>query len=312
MLMNQQLLQVKKFALKFIFLFCILLIADFIIGTALKYYYFKIKSGSLAEITFAINSTKAETLVFGSSRATHDYVPKVFENKLHTSFYNCGCDATGLIYEAALINAATHRYKPKRILIDVLPYDFSFDESDRLSKLLPYKDNPRIYPYLAEISPYEHIKLLSQSYPFNSLVTSIIIRNLKKNKEVASTAGYSPLTGTIDYPDTSVLQEKSKIIPKKVAIFDNLLSHLNQLEIPVYVIISPLYILSDQTASEKITSNICKRYKNIQFVSFINNPEYLQNDKWFKDFGHLNNDGATKFSEELSSYIINKETNNNK
>ncbi|RNI37496.1 hypothetical protein EFY79_08870 [Hanamia caeni] len=276
----------------------------------MKYYYFKIKSGTLSDITFAIDSTKAETLVFGSSHANHDYVPDVFRNRLHTSFYNCGSDATGLVYEAALLNAITARYKPKRILLDILPYEFSLDESDRLSKLLPYKDNPRIYPYLAQISPYEHIKLLSQSYPFNSLVTSVIIRNLRNNKQEASPAGYSPLTGTIDYPDTSVLQEKSKIIYKKVAIFDNLLKRLDQLEIPVYVIISPLYIRSAQTESEKITSKFCERYKNIHFVSFINDPKYLQNDEWFKDFGHLNNDGATKFSHELSSYIINEETNN--
>ena len=306
--MNHQLLQIKKFALKFVLLLCILVIVDFIIGITLKYYYFKIESGSLANITFAIDSTKAKTLVFGSSHTSHDYIPKVFENKLNTSFYNCGSDATGLIYEAALINAVTLRYKPKRILIDILPYDFSFDESDRLSKLLPYKDNPRIYPYLLEISPYERIKLLSRSYPFNSLVTSIIIHNLIKNKEAPGTAGYLALSGTIDYADTSVFKEESKIIDKKVAIYDNLLRHLDQLDIPVYVIISPLYIRSDQTKSEKIARDFCKRYKNINFISYINDAKYLGKSKLFKDFDHLNNQGATIFSNELSSYILNKES----
>jgi hypothetical protein len=306
--MNHQLLQVKKFALRFILVLCILVIVDFIIGITLKYYYFKIKSGSLADITFAIDSTKAETLVFGSSHANHDYVPKVFENRLHTIFYNCGSDATGLVYEAALINAVTARYKPKRILLDVLPYEFSLDESDRLSKLLPYKDNQAIYPYLLEMSPYERIKLLSQSYPFNSLVTTIIIRNLTENKKVPNTAGYLPLSGTIDHADTSVFKEEGKIIYKKIGIYSNLLKRLNQLDIPVYIIISPLYIPSDQTKSQKIARDFCGPYKNVHFISYINDANYVGNSKLFKDFDHLNSQGATKFSDELSSYIINTET----
>ena len=301
--MNRQLLEVKKFAFKFILLGCILVISDFIIGKTLKYYYFKVKSGSLYDITFVVDSTKAETLVFGSSRASHQYVPKVFENRLNTTFFNCGNDATGFIYEAAMIKAVTARYKPKRILVDVLPDEFSFDESDRLSKLLPYQDNAAIYPFILEKSPYERIKLLSWSYPYNSLFSYIIFQNRKIDKTKPNTKGYLELNGIMDSIKPPLSKKEGDIIHKKVEIYKNILEYLNQLNIPSYIIISPFYNLVGSNKSEKIAKNLSQKYKNIHFISFLNDIEYLENYKLFKDFKHLNNTGAIEFSNELCTYI---------
>lgn len=307
--MNRQFSEVKKFALKFILLGFILVVSDFIIGKTLKYYYFKINSGSLYDITFVVDSTKAETLVFGSSRANHQYVPKIFENRLNTTFFNCGNDATGLIYEAAMINAVTARYKPKRILVDVLPDEFSFDESDRLSKLLPYQDNPAIYPFILEKSPYERFKLLSRSYPYNSLFSSIIFRNRKIDKTIPNTKGYFELNGIMDSIKPPISKKEGDIIHKKVEIYKNLLEYLNQLNITSYVIISPFYTQMSDDKSEKITQDLCKKYKNIHFISLLNDTNYLENYKLFKDFKHLNNTGAIKFSNELCTYINTTEKN---
>jgi hypothetical protein len=299
---KQEIFEVKKFIVKLILLCFALVLADFIMGRTLKHYYFKINSGSLFHITFAIDSTNAETLVFGSSRAIHHYVPEIFSNELNTTFYNCGEDATGLIYSAALIKAVTARYKPKRILLDILPFEFSFDESDRLSKLLPYQDNPAIYPYILSISPYEKIKLVSQSYPFNSLVTSIISRNLSKDK-VQTTEGYLELDGTIDSVKPLLSEEEGKIIHQKIKIYKDILNYLNQLHIPTYIVISPFYAEVVTSKSEVIAKKYCQTYKNVHFISFINRADYLKNYKLFKDFMHLNNFGAGKFSEELCEQI---------
>lgn len=308
MRMNRQFIEAKKFASKFILLIFILVIADFILGKFLNHYYFKIQSGSLYDVTYAIDSAKAETLVFGSSHASHDYDPEIFEKRLNTSFYNCGSDATGLVYEAALIKVVTHRYKPKRILMDILPYEFTFDESDRLAKLLPYHDNPVIYPYLLEKSPYEKFKLLSKSYPYNSLVTSIIVRNLRKTKETSGTKGYLALDGTISGGETDMSLEKGEIIQNKIDIYRNILDYLENLNIPIYIIISPIYSRIAPTKSEKIAKALCQKYQNIHFISFVNNIEYLGKYKLFYDYDHLNKEGAEVFSNELCTYIIKEET----
>lgn len=307
MLINRQLIEAKKFVLKFILLIFVLGIGDYILGKTLKHYYFKIQSGSLYDVTYAIDSAKAETLVFGSSHANHDYVPEIFENRLNTSFYDCGSDATGLVYEAALIKVVTQRHKPKRIIMDILPYEFSYDESDRLSKLLPYHDNPIIYPYLLEKSPYEKFKLISKTYPFNSLVTSILIRNLRNTKKISGTKGYLALNGTISNGEEYMSLEKGDIIQNKVEIYRNVLNYLERLDIPTYIIISPLYSRIEPTQSEKIAKDLCQKYQNIHFISYVNDTEYLGKYKIFYDYDHLNKEGAEVFSNELCSYIIKEE-----
>lgn len=300
---NRPSTEIKKFLRKFIFICFVLVLADLIIGKTLHHYYFKINSGSLYDVTFPIDSTRAETLVFGSSRANHHYVPKLFENRLNTSFYNCGMDGTGLIYETALVKAIIERYKPKRILLDILPGEFSFDESDRLSRLLPYQDNPAIYPYILEKSPYERMKLLSWSYPYNSLVTSIMIRNIKKNNKEVDTKGYFELNGIMDSVNAPLSIEEHKIVQKKVLIYNDLLQCLNKLNVATYVIISPFYTEVKTFKSEKITKDLCKKYTNCHFISFLNRRDYLQNYKLFKDFTHLNKVGANKFSKEICNDI---------
>lgn len=303
MQVNHQLLEVKKFAFKFILLICIFVLADFIIGNVLKYYYFKINSGQFYNITFALDSTDAKTLVFGSSRASHHYIPKNFENQLNTTFFNCGCDDEGLIYEAAMIKAITARYMPKTILVDLLPNEFTIDKSDYLSKLLPYKDNSAIYPYILEKTPYERIKLLSKSYSFNSLFVDIIKGNLRKNQKMVDTKGHIALKNTMDSTKSRFYQgEEGNISYKKVGIYENLLQYLNETNITTYIIISPFYDPISTNRSPRIAENLCKKYKNIHFISFLH-ASYLENYKLYADRTHLNNRGAFKFSNELCTYI---------
>ena len=71
-----------------------LILIDLLAGALLKTLYFKQKYESL---TYDINYADQDVLVFGSSRALHHYVPSIFENKLHMSFYNCGRDGALMV-----------------------------------------------------------------------------------------------------------------------------------------------------------------------------------------------------------------------
>src|SRR5579885_1123861 len=62
-----------------------LFLLDFVIGSALRYFYFKQDSGLLYRTTYSMDSTRAEILIFGSSTANHHYVPGLFTNNLHLS-----------------------------------------------------------------------------------------------------------------------------------------------------------------------------------------------------------------------------------
>ena len=102
---NSSFKQIIRFFLKFLLIVALILICDQGIGTILKFFYFRQESGDGYRTTYAIDSTIADILIFGSSRANHSYVPEIFEDKLHYTFYNTGRDGNFILYNYAIFKA---------------------------------------------------------------------------------------------------------------------------------------------------------------------------------------------------------------
>jgi hypothetical protein len=187
----------KKFFIKLFIFLAIVVLFDFAIGAALRHYYFKQESGVQYRTTYSMEQTKADLVIFGSSRATHHYVPDVFEQRLNMSYYNVGRDGNFIFYHYAVLKSILKRYTPKIIILDISGAEFSVgqDSYDRLSALLPYyKTHPEIRPIVELKSEYEKIKLASSIYPFNSSIITIALGNAEFNKKRNDdTEGYVPL-----------------------------------------------------------------------------------------------------------------------
>ena len=294
----------KRFIKKFALLAITLVILDLLIGAVLKYYYFKQKSGLLYRSTYAIDSTRAAVLVFGSSRANHHYVPSVFENKLHATFYNCGRDGCNLLYDLAVISAVLERYKPQHIIIDVMPDEFSRSEEGQLSYLLPYHDNPSINHFIKYNSKFESYKLLSRMYPYNSLLTNIIVGNLSSHKSYSiDDKGYIKLDNVMPfYPKT--ISQQAKINVNLVRILNDVLITLSRKHIPVTFVISPSYFLfAKENDNVEIIENLCRMYNNVDFFNYENDTAFAAYGLYYDDL-HLNYIGANKFSENLSDKLL--------
>lgn len=191
--------QIIKLFYKFLLLLGILFILDLAIGRTLEHFYFTQTSGAFYRTTYSMDSTNADILIFGSSRANHHYDPRIFEKELGMSCYNTGRDGNFLLYNYAIFETITQRYNPKIVIFDVNRNELSStsDDYERLSSLLPYKNrNYAIDKTIALSDPYMKIKCLSKIYPYNSLLLTIVIGNTEMNKKRKSDInGYVPLTG---------------------------------------------------------------------------------------------------------------------
>lgn len=289
----------KAFVKGFIIFVILLIIVDRLIGNVFKYYYFKQKSGVLYQTTYVIDSTKASVLVFGSSRANHHYIPAIFENKLHMTFYNCGRDNCNLIYYAAVISAVLERYTPKQIILDLIPYELSLSEDGKLSPLLPYQDNPAVKPFLKFNSKFEDFKLLSTEYPYNSLLGTIITGNLSHSDKQE---GYIELDKVMPSRKKAAF-ESQPVIAARARILNDLFKKLYAKNIKVAVVISPAYCVFDRNdENAKTIEQLSDKYKNIQFFNYENNPAF-DNNKLYQDNFHLNGTGAQKFSMTLAQKL---------
>lgn len=306
---------ILKFLLKTFFFLATLFVFDYSIGSLLKYLYFKQNSGPLYEITYSVDSTKADLIIFGSSTSHHDYPPSPFQNRLGMSYYNTSNDGTSILYHYAILRSILKRYSPKIVILGFDIGEFKADQKsyDRLSALLPYYDKHLELRSIIELrSKFEKIKLLSKIYPFNSTVYSVFIRNpyfAEYNLErKVDDNGYLPLNRfnnnpmETDVPDLNFDPDSTKIDFFKSFIKDCQLSNVD-----LYIIISPRFIkYPAKDPSVELAKKISDKY-NVPFYDYSSDSLFLKHHEYFADRVHLNDNGAKVFSNIIVDKILQNE-----
>lgn len=301
---------VLYFLAKGILFLLLVVVMDFTIGNVLSYFYFKQESGLQYRTTFSIEKTTADELVFGSSRANHHYKPEILEKGMNYSYYNVGRDGGSILYHYAVLEAVLKRYTPKIIILDVNEGEFKQTKAsyDRLSSLLPYyREHPEMRSIIALKSKYEKYKLYSSIYPYNSVISTIIMGNTEVNKKrKGDYLGYIPLYKSwneeIKENKTGVYETDSV----KIKFFESFISECKKKNIQLYVVFSPFYVkYLHEDYSVKLAKEIANKY-NVPFFDYSNAVTFINNKKLFADFGHLNDRGAIVFTEDLVKKI--KET----
>jgi hypothetical protein len=211
-----------------------------------------------------------------------------------------------------VLQATLKRHKPEMIIIDVAR-DFVKDQDsyDRIAMLLPYmKHVPELKNVVLLRGPFEKYKLLSKSYPFNSLIFSIMAGNTGLQREKNETIkGYSPLNKVWDRPiETLAYANRYQIDSVKVTYFENFVKLCTEQKIKLYVVSAPHYYkLMGKEKSLEIVQRICTKY-NVKVFDFTDNKLFQQTPAYFADLGHLNATGAHIFSEMVADQI-NKDLN---
>jgi hypothetical protein len=301
----------KKYLYRLISRFLVIALAIFVsdraIGKMLEYFYFRQSSGAGYLTTYSIDSTKADLMVFGSSRANHSYIPEIFENNLHYSFYNAGRDGTYILHNYALFKAITQRYSPKIVIFDTRPEDLEYlpGEYESLSLLLPYyRTSPEIKKVICQRGPLEKIKNVSMIYKFNSLIFQIASGNLESGKERSrALRGYVPLYGKMapGTIDTS-LTVRPDIDGNKIEALKDIIMTCRQKNIKLIFVYSPSWRIIRKNAYDLAWEKFCAS-EGINYYNISNLPEFIENPGYFSDIHHLNNEGAKIFSGILSEKI---------
>jgi len=298
---------IKRIILNIFLVFVVTFILDFTIGNILKYFYFKQTSGLPYRTTYSIDSTEAEVLVFGSSRANQHYVPKVFEDSLKLSCYNSGREGVSIFYNLAILMSVLKRYTPQIIILEEPDLEKIDSDYDKLSVLLPYYYHADIRKIIELKSPFEHMKMLSKIYPYNSQILTIAIQNFEINKKrYYDDKGYVPLYRKWkDEIDSAIYITKFETDTNKIFFLKEFINLSKDAGAKVYVIRSPIFQILNSNNEIKVCKEICLR-ENIPYYDFSNNIAFM-NKNLFADIGHLNHMGAISFS-KLVVDIIRKDT----
>lgn len=296
--------QLNRFIKVFLPFCLILFLADHIIGYVLEYNYNHQHQGVLYRLNYAIDSAKADCFVVGSSRATHHYNSDIISKATGYSFYNSGSEGRGVIYSAAVISASIHRYRPKLVIIDILPNEFTKSGSIDLSALLPYYKNKFVMPYINYASDFQEVKLFSKIYPYNSLLTTIIAgRSNRVDENTYDQKGYIPLYGTLKKKEmTQYNDDNDKIDIAKVRFITELLDQLEKAKISSLIVLSPIYHKYKGGTTVDVCNKMVSKNKYSKFVNLSGDPGFNDPTKFYDEL-HLNKYGAEFFSAEIATII---------
>jgi len=305
---NIRYIEYLSFLYKMISFIVIIFILDYSIGSILNHYYFKQKSGFIYRTTYSICETSEDLLIFGSSKATHQYYPDIFEKRLNMSYFNTGRDGSSIIYQYAVLKAVLKRYSPKIIILDAgRVFEKKQDNYDRLSMLLPYYETqPEMRPIIELKSPFEKYKFLSKIYPYNSMLFSIVAGNsnfnMERNKDIK---GYLPLSKKWDRPIATLSSAADYDLDSiNIRMYESFIRECIKSKVKLYIVSSPhFYKLDFVEKSIVLGKEIANKYK-VKYLDFTKDSLFLNKSDYFADVGHLNNIGAVVFSNLIVDEIL--------
>lgn len=291
--------------------FCVLFfVGDKLIGVGYKYLQKTAseKSPQAMIVDYSLKQVNADVLIFGASEAAHSYVTEILRDSLQMSVYNCGNDGKPAYYHIAIIRYILSRYTPKLIIWSISPMWLAEDNNDRLSVLNPYYDEiPACKEMVDKKSKYESIKCRSDCYKFNSLLydymTCIIVP-----KNNFGYGHYLPLYGT---DNNLALQDRDlekafRYSADLAQEFDKTLELCNKKGVKVALVFTPRYEKSsyEHLKNYKVLKEISQKNDIPLIEDYYRNPIINQPHN-YKDFAHLNDNGAKMFSSMLVSKLTN-------
>lgn len=302
----------KKICRDFVFILLLLYVVDLLFGVVFSNILESIPDGRFYKINYTLNESKEDVLVLGSSKAETNFVPYIFEDKLKMTCWNGGRGGQGLLYFRAMQEAVLSRHKPKVVILHLSNYVLANNYvSDKISILKPfYHKNPEIKPFVNEISEQESYLMYSNIYQYNSNFYYFFRSFAKKGIDGdLKDKGWKPRIGKIkqenvlDY-EREIIHESDYIKPRSVEELEKMLKSFISSSVKIFVVSAPSFRPINAPRNEAKLKKLLQKH-NITYIDLSKDEDFIHKAELFKDFGHLNKEGAIKFSEKVSELIKN-------
>lgn len=294
----------KQFVIKLILFLFIIAGLDYVTGTIMDKVYAGTEKGDYGRNNYICTGTTADCLIFGSSRAIHQYDPKLIGEALGMTCYNCGEDGMGIITMYGRYQMIRQRHIPKVVIYDVVSgFDLSPDDKSKyIGWLRYYADNNQIAELIDSIDHTERYKALARSYKYNSRFVDIINQRISRVSGTAADYDYSPLEGYITYRvDPPLVGENYEVDAFKLSLFERMIHQCQQDGTKFVFAISPWYQAVDDTEYQSLIS-LSEKY-NIPLLNHYKDKDINFNPELFKDASHLNVAGVELFDARVCNEL---------
>lgn len=293
--MNNSITKLLVFAL-------ILLVFDWGYGHVCHYLINHPKGGGLKLDQYICDSTKADILIFGSSKAKNQYDPEILEDTIGMSVFNCGSHGMGVIYHYGRWKIISKRYVPKVVVYEVLPIvDMMVrdDNSIFINPLRPYYGKVEgVDSIFWKIDPTEKFKMMAKTYQYHSLIdyiscyrTSNWLRNGYSRPGDRfldpKTVQYDPFEYQVDSIKWYYMERFVKEVSSQAQLI---------------IAVSPMYSFHEDHGGLTKLKELCKECK-VPLLDHFCDTSFVDNPNLYIDMAHLNRTGAEKWSMMIASEL---------
>lgn len=285
----------------------VIFLCDFLISRIFDFAYFR-NAENGPKTLYSIEVANADVIIFGSSRASHHYIPSIIEDATGMSCYNAGLDGRNIFYHKAILKVMLSKFTPKVIILDITSSDFAGDgmkeDFKGLSILNPfypkYKELIKESLYLQ--SSFEKYKLVSGLYRYNSKLDDVFLSYYNGGVGVTKLKGFEPLSGVWNLPiESQTLSKVVSLDSLKFKYLEEFVELAKEKGSKVYFIVSPFYKFYDD---EKDYSFLSDNLPIDGLWSLEQDSSFLQKHEYFKDPSHLNKTGAAVFTRKIATSLF--------
>lgn len=281
-------------------------IADIVVGYALDRYMKNHRlPGDCASIDYTIKNLDEEVVILGNSVVLNSLMPSVLTDTLGMSVYNAAANGQSLDFFYTMLDCITRRHKPKVVILGLRDELFTTDGVGvRYNILAPYYGmGYRVLDSCMDVSgKYAEIMMKSTFLRYNSIWWRILLYHFVTPNEQGE-------QGFIAKPKPNYPPEKVTVTknpePKqsRIDVLNRIINICRKNGIKLIAITPPVYYRSpeDNKVVKKVTEIL--KSNDIPFIDDYRHPYYQEHPELFYDGGHLNGEGALKYSKEKSSQL---------
>lgn len=291
----------KKYLIKIALFFVAVAIVDVLFGIACQYMNDHSKGGGIKSRYYVCKESNEDVLIFGSSRAKHHYVPDIIEDSLGVTCYNTGEDGNGIILSYGFLKMITQRYSPKLIIYDVTTFDMHEDDNMKYVDLMkPFYYEPGIDSIFWEVNPKSRYMMLSNLYRYNTTCLRVIGNFIHPMTNYPK--GYSALFDVMDYEPIIKEEPQKEVDLLKIKYFEDFVKMTKNNNIQLVCCVSPIYKAFSNEDYYGHIKQICEKYE-IPFLYYEAEATIIEEKSYFKDRTHLNDSGASLYSNIIARKI---------
>ena len=296
----------KKFIIRLLIIIGTTFIIDRTLAYVVNIFYKRTTTTDeykINEVTYRMN----ESVIFmGSSRCHHHYVPSIISDSLKTNVYNAGLWGMRNIYfQDAFLNNILERYSPKTIFLEIHPIDYlktPFSGLDVVGNLSPFINYSEGCDDILKKAKFYYKAEVSHLYRYNSLFSNLILGNLLQ-RTIPANKGYKPLYGKMDLSNAPIKAERFDfaVDEDKVKYFQAFIDKCKEKKVNLVLLFSPMYAVEKNNMLD-VPYRLAKE-NNLVFINNYNMKGITGHPEYYHDFGHLNDNGARKYSSIIASEL---------